>query len=94
LDTVLIANQASMMMNISDRMHYDFLIRSVRKKKRFAPWHKPEKNEAIDLIMQIYGYSYPKAVEVMDLITDEDLENMRSILDVGGIRKSKKTTTT
>jgi len=44
----------------------------------------PSKNE---VIKEYYGYSDAKAESVADLISDEDIKHMASVLSTGGNKK-------
>ena len=68
-------------------MQFDYLQKSIRKNKRYSKWLKQESVENLDLIKQFYGYSDAKAKEVMDIISDEDIEFMRKKLSTGGVGK-------
>lgn len=87
-ETVVIANEMNRYHQVDNKLQYDFLRTVVRKKKRFSKWDKPEKQERIDLIKEYYGYSRQKAETVSDLLTDEQVQTIRSVLSKGG--KSKK----
>lgn len=66
--------------HLSPRMQYDFLLHSVRgMKRKFVPWHKAHKSSDIDLIRRHYGYSYRKALEALQILTEEQLEDLRKL---------------
>ena len=57
LDSVLFANEMNKYHFLDPKLQYDFLLNSLRKKKRFAPWLKKGKVEDIDAVKKYYGYS-------------------------------------
>jgi hypothetical protein len=63
------------------------LLNIIRPKNRFGRWLKAEKYEAIDLIVEYYGYSFQKAREVIDIFTDEDLRILKQKLFTGGLKE-------
>jgi hypothetical protein len=67
-------------------LQYLFFINTVRPKKRFAKWAKPEKNGDLSTIVEYYGYSYEKAKQVLDLFNHEDLDRMKKKLEKGGVK--------
>ena len=70
------------------KMQYDFFINTIRSKKRpFAKWVKNEKSEDLECIKTYFGFSESKALEVLDLLSDEDIKTIREKTDIGGIRK-------
>ena len=78
-DTVLLANEMNRYHQLDNRMQYDFLRTAVRKRKRFGKWLKPEHNADVETVMEHYNYSREKAESVMDLISPESIEKMRTL---------------
>ena len=87
MDTVLYAIEMNVRPETDKKMQFDYLQKSIRKNKRYSKWLKQESVENLDIIKQIYGYSHTKAKEVMDILTEEDLEFMRTKLATGGVGK-------
>lgn len=83
-DTALLANEMNVRCNISGKMQYAFLREVIRKKKRYSKWHKAIDNDDIELIKKHYGYSTRKAIDVLPLLTKEDLDAIRAYHDEGG----------
>jgi hypothetical protein len=57
-------------------MQYDYLLHSISKRKRFSKWIKPEENENLAIITEVFGYSDQKAREVMDLLPMKELQKL------------------
>ena len=83
-DTGLFANEMNMNWHISKRMQYDFFINSLRPRKRFSPWSKKESIDYLDEVREYYGYSYTKALEVIRVLTTDQLEHIKRSLNKGG----------
>tara|TARA_Y100000004_G_C8831326_1_gene376319 strand:+ start:632 stop:841 length:210 start_codon:yes stop_codon:yes gene_type:complete len=66
------------------KMQFDFLRTSIRKKKRFSRWLKNENPENLEIVKEYFGYSNRKANEVMDILTDEDIDKMKQMMSRGG----------
>jgi len=86
-DCVLLANEMNISPGVDNRMHYDFLRASVRSRKRFSKWAKKDTPARIEVIKEYYGYSDEKAQSVSDLISDDDIKQMKSYLSKGGKTK-------
>jgi hypothetical protein len=72
-DTVFFANA----MNTSqadNRLQYDYLYHSIRKKTRRSKWHKPESDERLLAICQLYGYSVRQAKQALKILNSEQLQ--------------------
>ena len=78
-DTVLLANEMNRNHHLDARLQYDFLRHAVRKRKRFSKWLKATKDDDVQVVMQHYNYSREKAESVMDLISPEYIDQMRSL---------------
>jgi hypothetical protein len=82
----MLANAMNQFSHLDKDLQYLFFINTVRPKKRFAKWAKPEKNDDLNTIVEYYGYSYEKAKQVLDLFSNEDLDRMRKKLEKGGVK--------
>lgn len=73
-ETVFYANRMNINSHLDKKLQYDYYLYTVSKKKRFSKWVKPEENEKIDMIKEIYGYSDREARMVSDLVSVEELK--------------------
>ena len=83
-DTVIYANEMNSRPHLDRRLQFDFLINSLRPRKRFNKWLKPETVEALATIQEYYGYSIDKARQVVDLFDAVQLETIKKKLNKGG----------
>ena len=88
-DTVLYANEMNLRHELDKRMQNDYLLHSIRPKKRFSKWVKNKKEERVDLIKQYFNYSNQKAREVLDIITDEEYNQIKQAFETGGTSKNR-----
>ena len=85
-DTIFYANQINIQSGLDKKMQYDYLRLSVSKRKRFSKWFKEEKNDNIKLIQEYYGYSYRRAKEVLECLTDDNIRTIKDSLKTGGVK--------
>lgn len=85
-DTVIYANEMNARSHIDRRLQFDFYINTIRPRKRFNKWLKPETVDALELIQEYYGYSIEKARQVLPLFNDEQLVMIKEKLNKGGTR--------
>ena len=83
-DTVILANEMNKYHHLDGRLQYSFLINIVRKRKRFSKWNKPQKHNDIDVVKQYYGYSNEKAEQVLPLLSQPQLLELRKKVNKGG----------
>jgi hypothetical protein len=70
--------------SLSKKLQYDFLINTVRVKKRFSPWIRKEKIKDIEAVKSYYGYSNEKAEQSLKILSEEQLNFIKQKLDIGG----------
>jgi hypothetical protein len=83
-DTLFHANEMNCHPWLDGKSQFDFYRFSVRKKKRFSPWLKKESEENISVIKEVFGYSDMKAREVLNILSTEDIDNLKAYLNKGG----------
>ena len=83
-DTVLLANEMNQRAHLDKKLQNDFLINTVRKKRRFAKWMKPLSSDDLEVVKEYYGYSNEKARQVLPLLNDEQMGQLRQRIFKGG----------
>jgi len=84
IDTIMFANEMNMAHHLSKDMQYKFYINILRKKKRFAPWLRKNDIDDISVIQKYYGYSFEKAQQALKILSTEQIDYIKSKLDLGG----------
>tara|TARA_R100001082_G_scaffold109016_1_gene85315 strand:- start:521 stop:904 length:384 start_codon:yes stop_codon:yes gene_type:complete len=83
-DTIFHVNQMNGCPSIDKKMHFDYLLNSIRKRKRYSKWLKNEECQKVNVVKEYFGYSERKAREVVSLLNDSDIEEMAKYLYRGG----------
>ena len=83
-DAVLFANEMNKNWELPKKMQYDFYINSLRPRRRFSPWTKKESIEYLDEVKEYYGITYTKALEAIRVLSQDQLEQIRKIVNKGG----------
>ena len=83
-DTVIFANEMNRYHHTDPRLQYSFLINTIRKRKRFSKWAKPEVENDIEVVKEYYGYSNEKARQVLPLISPSQMETIKKKVNKGG----------
>jgi len=84
LDSVLFANEMNKYHFLDKDMQYKFYLNILRKRKRFSPWIRKDKDSDLDIVKSYYGYSNEKARQVMRILSTEQIDYMKQRLDIGG----------
>lgn len=90
IDTVLHANLMNISHHLDNRPQYEFLLNSVRKKKRFAKWHKPDDSDDLKLICEHYQVNKRIGRQYLDLLPADEIEKIKQYYSHGGILNGKK----
>jgi len=89
-DCVLQANQMNVYPNLPSMLQYQYLLNTVRGYKRpFRPWQKRETIEKLEAVKEYFNYSNEKAKDVLVLLNDADIEEIKRKLNKGGTNDSK-----
>jgi len=86
LDCVLFANEMNKYHFLDKDMQYSFYLNILRKRKRFSPWLRKDKITDLDYVKQYYGYSNEKALQVLKILSQEQIEFIKQRLDTGGTK--------
>ena len=86
LDAILFANEMNKYNLLPKKMQYDFFINILRTKKRFSPWIRKDKIKDLDYVKRYYGYSNEKALQVLKILTKQQLNFIKSKFEIGGTK--------
>ena len=88
MDCLAFANEMNRRHHLDKKMQFDFLLNTVRSKKRpFTKWAKSEKSEDISCLKQTFGFSDKKAYDALNLLSEEEIQQLKEKTDTGGLRK-------
>lgn len=80
-DTIFIVEELNKRPNIPKYYQYLFLINIVRKRSRFKKWDKIESQEDIKVIREYYNYGYNKALEVLKILSVDQIKSIKLELE-------------
>jgi hypothetical protein len=83
-DVIIQVNNMNANAHLDKDMQFEYLRASTRPRSRFSTWQKKGGHANLDLIKEFYGYSNTKAYQILDILTEEDLNTMREQLNTGG----------
>ena len=86
LDAIMFANEMNQYHFLPKKMQYDFFLNTLRPKKRFSPWLRKDKIKDLELVKRYYGYSNEKALQVLKILTKQQLNFIKSKFEIGGTK--------
>ena len=83
-DSLMLVNEINQLHHLDKKLQYDFLINSLRTRKRYTPWMKAKKLENLEYVKEYYGYNNEKAKSALDILNDEQISAIKTRLNKGG----------
>ena len=87
-DTVIQINEMNIRHYIDNKLQFDYLLNNIRPRKRWSKWLKPEKIDNLELVKTYFGFGNEKAKEALEVLSNEDIEEIKSKLAKGGVEKN------
>ena len=85
-DTIMLVNEMNRNHFIDKDMQFQFLLNSIRTKKRYSPFLRASKLKEIECVKEYYGYSNDKAKTALDILTNDEIKLIKEKLYKGGIK--------
>ena len=83
-DTILLVNELNQYHHLDKKLQFDFLLNSLRTRKRYTPWLKAKKLKNLEYVKEYYGYNNEKAKAALDILDDEQISAIKIKLYKGG----------
>ena len=83
-DTIFLVNEMNLNNHIDKKLQFDFLLNSIRTRKRYTPWLKASKQKDIEYVKEYYGYNNEKAKSALKILNDEQIKTIKDSLNKGG----------
>lgn len=75
-DTIFLAQEMNLHAELPLKMQYDFLYTFIPSGRRFAKWKKSKKYD-VDFIKEAYNVNDRRALEILNILTEEQLNIVR-----------------
>ena len=85
-DTVMFVNEMNRNHFLDKDMQFQFLLNSIRTKKRYSPFLRASKLKEIECVKEYYGYSNDKAKAALDILTKDEIKIIKEKLYKGGTK--------
>jgi hypothetical protein len=83
-DTIMLVNEMNQRHHLDTKLQYDFLLNTIRSKKRYAPWVKADKLKDLEYVKEYFGYSNAKAKAALQILDNEQITTIKNSLNKGG----------
>ena len=85
-DTIMFVNEMNRNHFLDKDMQFQFLLNSIRTKKRYSPFLRASKLKEIECVKEYYGYSNDKAKAALDILTKDEIKIIKEKLYKGGTK--------
>ena len=85
-DTIMLVNEMNRNHFLDKDMQFQFLINSIRSRKRFSPFLRANKLKDIECVKEYYGYSNDKAKSALDILTKDQIKLIKEKLFKGATK--------
>ena len=86
-DTILQVNEMNKNHFIDNKLQFDYLLNSIRTRKRWSKWLKPDKIDNLEMVKEYYGFGNEKAKDALEVLSDADIEFIKTKFEKGGVEK-------
>jgi hypothetical protein len=87
MDTIFQVNEMNRNHHLDSRLQFDYFLSTIRKKKRYSKWLKPETLQDLEVIKEYYGFSNEKAKNTLKILSSDQLSYIKDKLKQGGVEK-------
>ena len=85
-DCIMLVNEMNRNHFVDKDMQFQFLLNSIRSKKRYSPFLSSSKLKDLDAIKEYYGYNNDKAKTALDILTKDEVKLIKEKLFKGGTK--------
>ena len=85
-DCIMLINEMNRNYILDNDMQFQFLLNSIRSKKRYSPFLRSSKLKDLDVVKEYYGYNNEKAKSALDILTKDEVKLIKEKLFKGGTK--------
>ena len=85
-DCIMLVNEMNRNDFVDKDMQFQFLLNSIRSKKRYSPFLRSSKLKDLDVVKEYYGYNNEKAKVALDILTKDEVKLIKEKLFKGGTK--------
>ena len=75
-DTIFYSNEINQFHHADNKLQYEYLLNSIRPKKRFAKWVKTMDSDDLEIVKLYFGYSTQKAIQALNILSPRQLKEI------------------
>ena len=75
-DTIFYSNEINQFHHADNKLQYEYLLNSIRPKRRFAKWVKNIDSDDLEIVKQYYNYSTKKGLQALNILSPKQLQEI------------------
>ena len=75
-DTIFYSNEINQLHHADNKLQYEYLLNSIRPKKRFAKWVKTMDSDDLEIVKLYFNYSTQKAIQALNILSPRQLKEI------------------
>ena len=87
-DTIIQVNEMNRLHFLDHKLQFDYLLNNIRPRKRWSKWLKPDKIDNLEVVKTYFGFGNEKAKDALEVLSNEDIEDIKSKLAKVGMEKN------
>lgn len=88
VDCIQYANEMNQHFTAPNKLQFDYLINTIRQKKRKNQWIKKTDDDSnLDIVCEYYRVNQTKARDIIKILTPENIETIKTKIIKGGVNK-------
>jgi hypothetical protein len=89
-DCVMLVNEMNKLPDTDNLLQFQYLLNTIRSYKRpFQKWQKREDTDGLNAVKEYFGYSNEKAREAINILSDDQLNEIKRLTNKGGVNNAK-----
>jgi hypothetical protein len=77
-DTIFYVNEVNQYSHTANKLQYDYLLNSIRPKKRFSKWVKNVGSDDLENVKLYFNYSTKKGLQALNILSPKQLQEITS----------------
>jgi hypothetical protein len=77
-DTIFYVNEVNQYSHTDNKLQYDYLLNSIRPKKRFSKWVKNVGSDDLENVKLYFNYSTKKGLQALNILSPKQLQEITS----------------
>lgn len=83
-DSIMYANEINALAHVDGILQFQYLLNSIRPRKRISKWSKKREDGDLDAIVEYFGYGYKKAQQALSVLSTQQISEIKQKLEKGG----------